>query len=160
MNRTLVIFLIALVLLTACGTPATPAPASQATATPQAKPAPTFSKPLVAAVKPGKWQGAGDNGFIIAFTVSDDGAAVVNGLQFTFHATCGSRASNITDTLSATERIGLQAGQFKFIDANYSLIAGAVAADRIEGMFQAEGVSLGKLGQCGTSSIAWTASPQ
>ncbi len=155
--------LVAFALLAACA-PASPAvlptAASQATAAPKATSAPIRNQPLVSTVKPGAWSGSGENNFSISFTVGEGGNALVNGIQVTYFATCGTRASNVTESVAVTETVALNAGAFKYTNANYEITGNAIAADRIEGTLKAEGVSLGKLGQCSASGIVWSASPK
>jgi hypothetical protein len=163
MNYRLIGILISIIFLTACSS-SSPIPSPtvilQPTAVLKATNAPAGNQPLVSTVKPGSWGGAGDNNFTISFTVGEGGNSIVKGLQVTFKATCGTNASNITDTLAGTENIALKAGEFKFTNANYEITGKAIAADRIEGTLKAEGISLGKLGQCRASGIVWSASPK
>ncbi len=155
--------LVAFALLAACA-PATPTAlpttAPLATAAPKATSAPIRNQPLVATVKAGAWSGAGGDNFSISFMVGEGGNALINGIQVTYHATCGTRASNVTETVGVTETVALTSGAFTYTNANYVITGNAVAADRIEGTLKAEGVSLGKLGQCSASGIVWSASPQ
>ncbi len=137
-----------------------PPTAPQAPEAPQATRAPIRNQPRVSTVKAGAWSGSGGNTFSISFTVSEAGNALVNGIQVTYYATCGTRASNITETVGVTETVALNAGAFKYTNANYEITGSAVAADRIEGTLKAEGVSLGKLGQCSANGIVWSAAPK
>jgi len=158
-------FLIGLATLVACS-PSSSSPAAAPTTAPQAttvsKPtaAPSGNQSLVSTVKAGDWVGSGEENFSIAFTIGEAGNTLVNGITVTYKATCGARASNVTETIAAAEKIAIQSGEVKFTNANYQITGKAVAADRIEGTLKADGVSLGKLGQCSTSGITWTASPK
>jgi len=163
MKYTLLV-LIGLALLVACSPssqPATsPTTAPQATTASQPTAAPTSNQPLVSTVKVGDWVGSGADNFSIAFTVGEGGNTFANGITVTYKATSGTRGSNVTETLAAMEKVAIQAGVIKYANANYEITGNAVAADRIEGTMKADGVSLGKLGQCSASGITWTASPK
>ncbi len=158
-----IVILLALTLLAGCA-PASPTvlptPTPQATPAPQATIAPASNQPLVSVVKVGNWKGTGEDNFTIAFTVGDGGNVITTGIEVTYKATCGARSSNITETVSPTARIAITAGEIKYTDANYTITGQAIAADRIEGTLQADGVSLGKLGQCSASKIVWSATPK
>jgi hypothetical protein len=163
MNRTSIIILISLILLAACS-PASPTPtptsAPQATAVPKPTTAPVSNQPLVSTVKAGDWSGTGENNFAISFTVGDGGNTIVKGILVTYKATCAASATNMTETLAATDSLAFSAGAFKYTNENYEVIGRAVAVDRIEGTLKADGVKIGRLGQCGTSPVTWTASPK
>lgn len=155
--------LVAFVWLAACApapSAALPTSAPQATDAPKATSAPIRNQPLVSTVKAGSWSGSGANNFSISFTVGEGGNALVKGIQVTYFATCGTRASNVTESVAVTETVAINAGAFKYTNANYEITGSAIAADRIEGTLKAEGVSLGKLGQCSVTGIVWSASPK
>lgn len=163
MNRALIGILIPIIFLTACSSSSpssSPTTVPPSTVAPKATSAPVSNQPLASTVKPGNWSGVGENNFSISFTVDEGGTVIVKGIQVTFKATCGTNASNITDTLAATENVAIKAGEIKFTNVNYEVIGKAIAADRIEGTLKAEGISLGKLGQCSASGIVWSASPK
>lgn len=157
--------LVGLIMLAACS-PASSQPATSPTITPQAttvaKPtaAPSGNQSLVSTVKAGDWSGGGEDNFTISFAVGDSGNVIVNGIQVSYKATCGARASNVTETVAGTESLALKAGELKYTNANYEITFKAVAVDRIEGTLKADGVSLGKLGQCSVSGVVWSASPK
>ena len=161
MKHTLFI-LLGFVLLVACSS-ATPAPAStpvQATAALKPTTAPVNNQALVSAVKTGDWSGTAENNFSIAFTIGDGGATIVKGIEVTYKAACGTNSANVTETVALTDKISFTAGQFTYKNENYEIVGRAVAADRIEGTLKAEGVKIGRLGQCGASGIVWTAAPK
>ncbi len=163
MNRALTAILISFILLAACSpasSSSSPTTAPQSTAAPKATSTPVSNQPLVSTVKAGNWRGAGENNFSISFTVGEGGNTIVNGVQVTFTAACGTNASNITETLAATESLAINAGEIKYTNVNYELTGKAIAADRIEGTLKVDKVSLGKLGQCSASGIVWSASPK
>ncbi len=157
--------LLALFSLVACSSSTsssvvTPTTVPQATTAPNPTAASGNNQSLVSTVKAGDWVGSGEENFSISFSVGEGGNAIINGITVTYKATCGARASNVTETLAQTDKVMLQAGVIKFTNANYQITGNAVAADRIEGTLKADGVSLGKLGQCSSSGLTWTASPK
>ena len=161
----ILLVLVGLTMLAACSPAssqpaASPATAPQVTTTPKTTAAPSGNQSLISIVKAGDWSGGGEDNFVISFTVGDSGNVIVNGIQVSYKATCGARASNITETVAGTEMLALKAGELKFTNANYEITFKAVAADRIEGTMKADGVSLGKLGQCSVSGVVWSASPK
>ncbi len=154
-------FLLAVWLVACSSAPAaTPTLAPLPTATPKPASGPVSDQPLVSSVKPGNWSGTGDNNFAISFAVDDSGSTIAKGIQVTYKATCGSNATNVTETLAATDTLAFKSGELKFTNANYEITGRAVAADRIEGTLKAQGVRIGRLGECGTTPVNWTAAPK
>ena len=163
MNRTSIIILISFILLAACSPASSspsPTPVPQPTSVPKPTTAPVSNQPLVSTVKVGDWSGTGENNFSISFTVGDGGNTIVKGILVTYKATCAASVTNMTETLAATDSLAFSVGAFKYTNENYEVIGRAVAADRIEGTLKSQGVKIGRLGECGTSAVTWTASPK